>query len=154
MPPTPVKLAKPSVIPKIRINRQDTRREDCAVVVGNHESFLHASDLSLDISSRLELNRHRSFIKHIRQIPGIGETSGRFVTARKSKEKRRKRHRQVSKYFIGLSSDEEEIGVAAALIEQIEMRPCPKSPKQFLAVGRSHSFRGGELGVEKALNVS
>lgn len=97
-------------------------------------SLLHATDTCLDFVSRNALNRHRSFIDHIRDIPGIGETSGRVARVKRSRGK--KRHRHVTKYSIGLSSDDDydEDGGEAVVLAMLPR----KSPSQFLTVGRSH----------------
>lgn len=97
---------------------------------------MHATDTCLDFVSRHALNRHRSFIEHIREIPGIEASSGRVATVGKRSSRRRKRekrHRQmISKVFIGMSSDEEEGQEEEQRIELVE---GTRGYNQFLTVG-------------------
>lgn len=116
------------MISKIRIRRLGT------TTTVEEGPPLHATDTCLDFVSRHALNRHRSFIEHIREIPGIEATGGRVATVGKRSSRRRKRdkrHRQmISKVFIGLSSDEEEGQEEEQRIELVE-----GTRGQFLTVG-------------------
>lgn len=142
----PQRVANP-LIPKIKINRQSTYKDPVDYSYG--DGLLHAPDTCLDFLSRNALHRHRSFIEHIREIPGIEGTSGRFVTAKRrsqrremSEEKRKtkkKRPRHVSKYFIGLSSDDEEDEIEEMIRGGvgIELLPFRGGSNQLLTVGTS-----------------
>lgn len=106
------------------------------------EPFLHDSrhDTCLDFFSFSRNDesdlRRRSFIDYIRDLPGIGETSGRFVSVNNAS---RKSKNYVCKYMIGLSSDESENEGGGGDERGLEMGPSksPPSSNQFLTVGRS-----------------
>lgn len=135
----PVTSASSFSIPKIRIRRQETIYQRSPFdSPAFHDGLLHATDTCFDFASRIELNRRKSFIEHIRETAaasGIGETSSRAV-----KREKRKRNRHVSKYLIGLSSDEDEIEEMLRG-DGIELRPS-KRFSRFLTVGTSSHTRG------------
>lgn len=124
--------------PKIRIKR-----------LGKCRSDEDRRDSSYDIITRNALNRRRSFIEHIRAIPGIDGSGGEFASIATESPKKLKQKPIRTKYFIGQSSTDEDEEVEVEVVmrdpkvvpQGIEMRPLPKyQNERFLSVGMNCSW--------------
>lgn len=127
----------PKSVPEIRIkclgSFRAAKKEKETATTG----LLHSTDTCLDLITRNALNRNRSFIEHIQEIPGIEQSSGSYATVpKKNSPKRRsnRRRRRRPKYVIGQSSDDDDEEVAKI---EAETGGGGKSATfdQFLTVG-------------------
>lgn len=100
------------------------------------EESLPSPDTCLDLISRNALNRHRSFIEHIQEVPGIEKSSGSYAAVPKEGASKRSRRRRRPKYFLGgRSSDEEEEEMEERAPRRDRNNPRRYGNVQYLTVG-------------------
>lgn len=131
---TPSPPPLPQAIPKIQIRRPESSGgggDRCDFRAG----VLHATDTTMDFISRNALNRNRSFIEHIRGIPGFETSNGRFASVPKTPSRSSPKHTGTkSKYIIGQSSDEDDIEDCN---KKVELRLCASYDNPYLTFGMS-----------------
>lgn len=125
-----------SFIPQIRKERRASGRrknweERCDIQAG----VLHATDTTLDFISRNALNRNRSFIEHIREIPGFEKSRGRIASVPKSPLSSSGKRNAKSKYIIGHGSSSDEDDIEDVVGQKVK---CFDEP--FLPFGMSRSW--------------
>lgn len=99
------------------------------------EGTLHSTDTCLDLISRNVLNRHRSFIEHIQEIPGIEKTNGSYAAVPKERSSKRSRRRRRPKYFIGGRSSDEEDEMEEKVRKSVKNSENGYRNDQYLTVG-------------------
>lgn len=97
---------------------------------------LHATDTTLDFISRNALNRNRSFIDHIREIPGFERSRGRLASIPKSPLLSPGTVERRSKYIIGNNSDDDDIEEFSKLAEMSKAN----IDESYLSLGMSRSW--------------